>query len=254
MEVTPQKYIENAIYLYGVHEPAATLWVLSFLQPGDAFVDVGANIGYFSLLAAHRVGVSGAVVAFEPVDHLRERLEKHLTANNLGGVVVRSEAVSNTAGTVDFYETSWSLNEGLGSLLPPHPGAKKRVVPTVTLDTVAPHVPGRTLVKVDVEGAEALVLEGARPWLASDGGPALLFECHNPAEVIPPLEDIGYTVLGMRLDFLRGLEFPSWKDLRKADLPGHEAVNYIALKRPMLSILPSIARATRWPARVRMRW
>jgi FkbM family methyltransferase len=254
MEVSPEKFIENAIYLYGVHEPAATLFVLAFLRPGNAFVDVGANIGYFTLLAAHRVGGGGEVHAFEPVDHLRKRLEKHLSANHFDGVTVHCEAVSNQVGNVDFYETVWDLNEGLGSLVEPHKGAKKRTVPTIRLDSLAETVRGKALVKIDVEGAEALVLEGATSWLASSGGPALLFECHKPEAVIPSLEGMDYAVFGMHLDFLRGLVFSPWRDLKRENLPAHEAVNYVALKAADASTLREVSAATRWPGRLRASW
>ncbi len=78
--------IERYLYLFGQWEPALTAWLRPRLRPGRTFVDVGANIGYFSLLAARRMGGSGRVVAVEASPETFARLRANLDRNAAGNV------------------------------------------------------------------------------------------------------------------------------------------------------------------------
>src|SRR5437764_1145672 len=85
------------------YEPAITMLLASDLTEGDVFVDVGAHIGYFTILAAGLVGSTGKVLAFEPEPTNYEQLLRHIKLNDLSNVVVFNWAVGDHPGVVDLY-------------------------------------------------------------------------------------------------------------------------------------------------------
>jgi FkbM family methyltransferase len=160
---------------------------LDLLHPGDVVYDVGANIGWFSLLAARKVGPEGAVFAFEPslanVVYLRMNVE----TNELTNVVAIPAAVEQRDGWGSFSEDS-SLEGHLSS-----DGGS--LVPLVSLDAWPDLVGCRPpdVLKVDVEGAEADVLRGMKTLLRT-AKPVLIIELHGTdAEVAEVLGSAGYT-------------------------------------------------------------
>src|SRR5262249_38224168 len=90
-------WLGRHVYVTGDYEPTTSRIVAALLQPGNIMVDVGANIGYFSLLASHAVGPCGKVFAFEPLPRTREQLARNLRINRAENVVVFEEAVCNQA-------------------------------------------------------------------------------------------------------------------------------------------------------------
>jgi FkbM family methyltransferase len=156
-------------------EPHVLRWIHEFLQPGHTFFDVGAHYGWMSLAACHRVGAKGKVVAFEPSPPLLACLQYNKKANRFQQLEIIAKAVSESDDqVVAFYvanEGDSFLNSLVDHALEPEPGApqQKRTieVQTVTLDEFSRTrklQPG--LVKIDVEGAELLVLRGCRRILA----------------------------------------------------------------------------------------
>ncbi|HSC28323.1 MAG TPA: FkbM family methyltransferase [Vicinamibacterales bacterium] len=153
------------------YERGATELLLRVLQPGHVFVDVGANAGYFTVLAALRVGDNGRVYAFEPNPAMCSRLRRHVEENAVASRVVVSEvALGALDESVDLYLSCRSDNPGLSSVKlieaavargDMRPDAKIPVAAR-TLDTwLADAVPLRIdLIKIDVEGAEMDVLAG----------------------------------------------------------------------------------------------
>ena len=125
------------------------------VQPGSVFWDVGANVGFYSLLAAKFVG-SGKVFAFEPVPRNLSYLQEHLALNRVTNVEVLAMAVSDRNGTSSFEieETGF-----MGHLA----DEGRITVPTATLDTLVEEgkVLPPDLVKMDIEGAEVMALRGA---------------------------------------------------------------------------------------------
>jgi FkbM family methyltransferase len=149
-----------------------------YLQPGMVVVDVGANIGYFTLIFAARVGSSGQVHAFEPTAKVAERLRYNVTLNGFKSVVVNELAVSDSIGT-GFLNSSADDFEA-NSLFDTQRTCERAPVSVTTLDA---YVDSRKLeniafVKIDCEGSELKVIDGASRLLST--GPTLLFEC-NPA-------------------------------------------------------------------------
>lgn len=138
------------------------------LKRGGVALDVGANLGIWSLLAAQR-GVR--IVAFEPVPQMAARLRQHIAANHADNVDVRQLALGAEPGSLPFFALS-DGNTGASSLAPQSGGAEIRV-DVVTLDSV---VDRADFLKVDVEGAELLVFRGARRLLTSPDAPIIFFE------------------------------------------------------------------------------
>ena len=148
---------------YGVHESALTRLTLETLRPGDVAVDVGAHIGYFTLLAARAVGPRGRVVAVEPEPRNFRALLRNLRRARVGNVLAVRAAASDRRG-----ETWLRLSEehpGDHRIAAVAEGVRIRVAAT-TLDALL----GRAraaFVKIDVQGAEPLVLAGMRKTLAA---------------------------------------------------------------------------------------
>ena len=96
--------LQQYIYYFGVWEPHLTDWIGRRLAPGDAFVDVGANIGYFSLLASKLVGESGRVVAIEPSPTIFGVLASNLARNRAHNVRAVRVAASDSAGMLRLFQ------------------------------------------------------------------------------------------------------------------------------------------------------
>ena len=102
------------------YEPKTTQALLRLLEPGAVFVDVGANTGYFTVLAALRVGNTGHVVAFEPNPSVRDQLQRHLTVNGVTNrVTVCDIALADrNEDNAQFFVSCWPENDGISSLTP----------------------------------------------------------------------------------------------------------------------------------------
>ncbi|GAB4203756.1 MAG: hypothetical protein OHK0013_18130 [Sandaracinaceae bacterium] len=142
---------------FGLHEVEDMAFVTHALRPGDLFVDVGANIGSYTVLAG---GVAKAeVIACEPVPATRERLTRNVALNGLAGRVrVEPVAVSDHEGTVSMTTDRDAMNQVVAT-------GGGLDVRAITLDTLlSDRTP--TLIKIDVEGHEAEVIRGAARTLA----------------------------------------------------------------------------------------
>ena len=145
------------------------------ISPGAVVYDVGANVGVYSLLASSRVGASGRVYAFEPMERNLRYLHRHLELNRTQHCVVVAAAVSDTDGTRKFSAASWDYS--MGRLAE----EGETVVASVTLDSCVygeKKLPPPDLIKIDVEGAEAEVLTGASRLLA-EFHPRIFLEVHG---------------------------------------------------------------------------
>jgi FkbM family methyltransferase len=192
MEVTPGETIGAAIALAGVYEFAPTELLRSYLQPADTFVDVGANIGYYALLAAQRVGESGRVLAFEPYAPVRERLLRNIAFNGLSNVQVIADCVGSYNGRCFLVPPAQAHNAGTASMQDER-GARGLEVNVVRLaDAVGQRKVA--LIKVDVEGNEAAVFAGAEAVLQVEDAPSILFESFRVDDDAAILERHGYRV------------------------------------------------------------
>ena len=146
--------------------------------PGATVYDVGANVGIYTVLASAKTGPTGQVYAFEPVERNLHYLRRHLSLNQLQNCLILETAVSNQQGTRRFSAASYDFR--MGRLSPDG----EREVPSVSLDSCvyaerALRPPD--IIKIDVEGAESEVLEGASRTLA-EFHPAVFVEVHGPQQ------------------------------------------------------------------------
>jgi FkbM family methyltransferase len=162
MELDLSDFIQRQIYL-GTFEPKETLAVTDYLRPGMTFVDVGANVGYYTALAARKVaGAGGRVVAFEPSPYAFGRLKRLVEANGLNYVTVMNMGLSDSSGKTKIYLGAGSDNHS--PTMVAHEGANAIEVSIVTLDAEAERLglDRLDLIKIDVEGHEPKVLAGAK--------------------------------------------------------------------------------------------
>jgi len=154
--------LESAIY-FDAFEHTTCEVLSTVLRSGDVFIDVGANVGFFSMMAARLVGAQGKVIAFEPNPAAYALLRGTCNSNGYSHIVeIRECALSDVAKVVPFYVPAVG-DSGLASLRPlPRLRAVERSVVARRLDDEAAGLGKLKLIKVDVEGGELDVLRGGR--------------------------------------------------------------------------------------------
>ena len=168
-------YVSRSVYHYGFWEPEETALLRSVTPRGGTFIDVGANIGYFALLASRWVGPSGHVYALEPVSATHARLRRNLALNPSDNLTPVRTGASSAAGTAAIALESDAGHSHL--LTAGGHAARQETISLTTIDEfVANYAPTRVdVLKIDVEGADFEVLLGAKKTLQSFR-PAVLME------------------------------------------------------------------------------
>jgi FkbM family methyltransferase len=170
--------IGNALSI-GAFETAERAFIQRTLKPGDTFLDIGANGGIFSMLAARRVGPAGRVIAFEPSRREADLLRRNIALNQFENIQVIEQAVSNEDGAAQL---AISQDGALNALRQTnHPAQHIQgwlEVATVTLDTFLERsaIDRVDCIKMDVEGAERLVFQGSARLLTQAAPLTILFE------------------------------------------------------------------------------
>src|SRR5271156_5168155 len=141
----------------GAYEPAKYALIRRHLRPGMTFIDVGANKGDFTLLAARLVGESGTVISIEPEPENHSMLLRSIELNGYANIRVLQVALSDRDGTADLQIGATS---GAHSLATGYKGLRKVAVPTMTLDHVVAEqrLASVDMVKIDVQNFEVEVL------------------------------------------------------------------------------------------------
>jgi FkbM family methyltransferase len=210
----------------------------AFLKSGDIYIDVGANIGLFTLIAAHRVGKEGHVYAFEPTPTSYERLMANVRLNRFSNVTAYQTALSDTSGQVAM-TVSLDGYDGRNSIATPTGGEQfsTELVRTTTLDQFVQeqNLTGNlTMVKIDVEGWETHVLAGGKKSLSASEAPVLQVEFAEEARESAGSSSMelyrGLTRLGYRLFIFDVMEY----DLIPVSLEQvkNSHLNVIAAKNP----------------------
>jgi FkbM family methyltransferase len=184
-----------ATYLLGTCDPSLQDFMQLSLRPGMTFYDVGANVGFYSMIAARLVGTTGNVVSFEPLPENLLALEKNAIGNKFANVKMFPFALGckNEEATFLVSERpTWGKLDGIGK--PPDKYSFNIPVSVRRLDHfVAEYdLPIPNVIKIDVEGAEVNVLEGARR-LVAQNRPVVIVELHGTnRQVLSFFEEIGY--------------------------------------------------------------
>ena len=200
----PPDFIQMYLWIFGEWEPDLTEYIRACLQPGDVFVDVGANIGYFSALAARTVGPQGGVVAIEASPGVFQLLIETVAMNGIGQVArCVNKAAAAAPGRLVLYSGP-AQNVGLTTTVESRGFEREAEVEALPLDDLltAADVRRARLVKIDVEGAEPDVLAGMRRTLNECRPDAEILlelsplwwsdQTRRPIDVLQPLIDAGF--------------------------------------------------------------
>ncbi|HET6979210.1 MAG TPA: FkbM family methyltransferase [Pyrinomonadaceae bacterium] len=155
IKLAVSEHISHA-HVSGTYEVATQRAIDSVLKPEFVCYDLGASIGYLSLLMASR---TKQVFSFEPAPHAQAEIRKHLAANNLSNVEIVPSPVSDCERTVEFSLTDNAYGSRITETATEWPSLK---LTTVTLDDFVATHPFPDFLKMDVEGEEGRVFEGAR--------------------------------------------------------------------------------------------
>lgn len=165
IDPTFDENIEKVIYERGVYELGTVHVIKTILEPGDLFIDVGANIGFLSMVAAKTVGKSGEVIAFEPVPSTFELLHENKELNQLDNLQINAYALGKEVGKGIIYEEM--QNRGGASMT-----IKRSENPGISIEVkrLDDLVLSRRvdLIKIDVEGQELDVLKGGEALIRKD--------------------------------------------------------------------------------------
>jgi len=206
VRIYPHDIIGEPIYVNGMFEPSECKFVMKFLTPGMVFFDVGANLGQYTLLAAQRVGREGQVHSFEPSSRMFAESKYNVELNVLSNICTLNKlALSNKVGTAKLsrYQPGAEVYGSLGTQCRESPIVGYEVVETTTLDTYVEKkgVDHIDLIKMDIEGAELLALQGSEHTLSKSIAPAIVLEMadintigleYQATEIWDYLEQFGY--------------------------------------------------------------
>lgn len=174
-----------SMIVLGNWEPLETKVIRANLRRGDTFIDVGANFGYYTVIGAELVGSTGSVIAFEPEPGIFQYLERNVRANACTNTTLVQKALGNAPGTMTLFINDF--NRGAGTMFPIGEDARagKRKVEVETLrfdDYWTAHGGGPVdFVKMDVEGAEGIIMEGMQETLRKNPNMRIILEFIPPA-------------------------------------------------------------------------
>ena len=192
----------------GCYEPETTALVRSFVQPGMNCLDLGANIGYFSVVMAKLAGTSGSVHSFEPFPGTYKLLSRNATENAVQSTVrLFNAAAHERAGQCNIFYRADEANDNFGSMFVSDRAQDshltKSTIETLRVDDAVPRDLPVHFVKIDVEGAELSAIRGmagiikrCRPAMVVElNEAALLRGGHGTAEeLVALLSQLGYTL------------------------------------------------------------
>jgi FkbM family methyltransferase len=206
--LSPFYHIDRSIIAFGTYDPDLHGFIQEYIHAGMVCLDVGANIGEITLHMARCVGPRGSVIAFEPAPPLLERLKRHITKSPYQkNIIVEPIALSNITGNMKFFYANFDKeNQGMGSLVSQNNDVVTRIADIEVKkldDYVAENKIDRIdFIKVDIQGAEPLFLDGAsktihrfQPDILMEVSPSDLVSIgSNSQDIVHRIEDFGYRV------------------------------------------------------------
>jgi FkbM family methyltransferase len=189
----------NAGYALGTAEPLVQEAVRTLVRPRDVVYDIGANVGFFTVIAARLVGPAGAVIAFEPLPETAGAARRNMDLNGFSHVTVLTNAAGKRGGTGKLElrdESTWARLADASSTGPTVDVEVVAIDDLVEAGVIRPP----DFAKIDVEGAELDVIEGMRRTIAAHR-PVILCEMHGRNAAFAALmASLGYTVRSLESD------------------------------------------------------
>ncbi len=224
----------------GVYEPMSTKVFKSLIKEKMMVVDVGANVGYFTLLAASLVGKEGRVLAIEPEPRNYNELVDNIKANDIKNVRMFHKAMSDRCGFAPMYLSA--VEWGEHSLLPSHTKKKSDVVVSLAcLDDIVRDM-NVDLLKIDTEGNEFAVLQGASKLIQRNDNLIVVVEFwpaglrvagHNPQEIWVMLEDMGFKHIKILDEFREEIAPGIYDDAMKRCAENDYSVNLLCSRKEL---------------------
>ena len=219
------RFIGRSLDLYGEWAEYEIAWLAPMLRPGDTVVDAGAHVGTHTLPFAQAVGPTGRVLTFEPQRLIFQALCANLALNAVANVEAQQAALGAEAGAiiVPVFDPAQAMNHGgvsLGDFI------EGETVPVRTLDSL--ELPACRLIKIDVEGMEAAVLQGAEATIARCQ-PILYVENDRTAQMsalITQIQAMGYRLWWHVSTFYHP---DNWNGVKKNVFPDLCGMNMLAL-------------------------
>jgi len=205
----PTDYVQSQLFWYGTRDKWEIYHLRRLLTRGAVILDAGANFGYYSLILAHFLQRNCTIYAFEPTPSTYQRLSLNIDLNGMGDVIqARRLGLSDHSGEASFVEQAG--NTGATRLVEGHG------VQVVSLDSFARanNLERVDLIKIDVEGMERSVLQGARELIGSTPAPMILIEVHphtlhragtSADDLINDIRAMGLDIYELHRDILRPL-------------------------------------------------
>jgi FkbM family methyltransferase len=238
LQIMLEKNNQLSFAIYKGFEEEELAFVQDFLRPGMGFLDIGANVGLFSLYAAKILNGSAPCIAVEPASKTRKKLEENLALNSISHVQILPWAFSDMQGELPLILAEDGF-DAFNSFAPPSIGGQigHEMVQTQTLDNWYIENPDFAaairLVKMDVEGWEVKVLQGASDWLSQPQAPILMVEFteinarqagHSCVELSENILKLGYTLFRYQAKTKSLVPEPAGKT--------YDYCNLLAIKNP----------------------
>jgi FkbM family methyltransferase len=185
----------RAIYFSCLPDYWEMRFILDYLRPGDAFIDVGANVGLYTILALSVVGDQGQIHAFEPNPLVAAMLRESIALNSAENITVHEIGLADTDGVAAFS----SAGDDCVSHIVSSSGDIGTQIPICRLDRLLPEAP-YAMMKLDIEGYEPFAIRGASQWTQNQIPPVMLVEMGGYTkrygirtdEFVEELDQIGY--------------------------------------------------------------
>jgi len=203
VKLNPSDPAVSGALAFRVYENAERDLLHSRCRPGMTFIDIGANIGYYTALATHAVGPQGRVLSLEPDPESFKYLSQTVAANNTQNISCFQLAAAAAPGTQRLYRSK--DNRGDNRIYEPEPGWESLEIKTVTVDGLLEQlgISSVDFIKIDVQGAEGSVIAGMKNTIRNSGAltimtefwPAGMTQCGtDPLDFLAQLEQLGLTL------------------------------------------------------------
>lgn len=230
----PDSALSRELLLCGTYENGEVRVFHELLRRGMTVLDLGANIGYFTLIAAKLVGPEGKVFAFEPEPANFSLLQRNVNINGYENVTLVQKAVSDKNGVEELYLCSDSWGHSLSSV---NRGEDLISVPVTSLDQFFSEDIAIDFIKMDIEGAEKKALQGMERILGKGDVKAMVIEFHfdelqsqgsSFEEIWHQTKSLGFEFYEMKDNGIAGVDFQ--QALSLADKIGGD-VNLLCLRK-----------------------